>query len=150
LSLKPTWYGIMGMIVTQTRNPFFLVLIYDKNFFNMFKLFVAKTWPNFFRSNKKDQSTVHESARAGRMTKTRPDLIFCYNTIFSIVIQWKFRMIATHDREREFFYLLFIIFYLFIIVSVNFVLVYVRNIHGDGTVRYAHDHANETFTVVVL
>ena len=36
---------------------------------------VAKTRPrpNFFWPNKKDLSTAHASARAGRMTKTRPD-----------------------------------------------------------------------------
>jgi hypothetical protein len=39
------------------------------------------------------------------------------------------------DREREFFLVYFFI---------TIILVYVRNIHGDGTVRYAHDHAPRT------
>jgi len=146
LSLKPTWYGIMGMIVTQTRNPFFLVVIYDKNFFKMFKLFVAKTWPNSFRSNKKDQSTVHASPRAGRMTKAGPIWYFAIILFFRSLYSESFVLDAW---SWAWIFLSIIYYFLFIYYREREFHFGMSGIYM-GTVRYAHDHANETFTVVVL
>ena len=67
------------------------------------------------------------------MTKRRPDLIFCYNTIFSIVIQWKFRSWRVIVSVNFFIYYLLFFIYLLSWAWISFW--YVRNIHGDGTVR---------------
>jgi len=45
------------------------------------------------------------------------------------------------DREREFF---------LVQLFITIILVYVRNIHGDGTVRSQSRAKNETFTVIKI